>query len=276
MKVWLITGCSSGFGRILAEKALARGDQVAVTARDPQSIDDFSERYPKTAQILPLDVTREGQAATAVAACEERFGRLDVLVNNAGFGFVGAIEEGEPAEYRPLFETNLFGMIETTRAALPALRRTGGGRIVNFSSVGGITGHAGYGLYNASKFAAEGLSEALAEEVAPFGISVVIVEPGVFRTDFLGRSIHTAANRIAAYDTTSGRTRDASKAHDGQQPGDPERGMSVLLEAIDADAPPLRLALGRDCYARIHGKLDRLTAELNAWEAKATSTDFAE
>jgi NAD(P)-dependent dehydrogenase (short-subunit alcohol dehydrogenase family) len=276
MKVWLITGCSSGFGRVLAEKALARGDQVVVTARNAKSIHDFAERYPHTAQVVPLDVTRNGDATAAVAQAEKRFGRLDILVNNAGFGFIGAIEEGEPAEYRPMFETDLFGVIETTRAALPTLRRSTGGRIVNFSSMGGITGRMGYGLYNAAKFAVEGLSEALAEEVAPFGISVIIVEPGAFRTDFLGRSIASAANRIAAYDATSGRTRDESDRADGLQAGDPQRGMAVLLEAIDSAAPPLRLPLGTDAYARIHAKIERLQSDMAAWEASARATAFVD
>jgi NAD(P)-dependent dehydrogenase (short-subunit alcohol dehydrogenase family) len=276
MKVWLITGCSSGFGRVLAEKALERGDQVVVTARNAKSIGDFAERYRRTAQVMPLDVTREGDAAAAVAQAEKRFGRLDILVNNAGFGFVGAIEEGEPAEYRPMFDTNLFGLIETTRAALPALRRSTGGRIVNFSSMGGITGRMGFGLYNAAKFAVEGLSEALAEEVAPFGISVIIVEPGAFRTDFLGRSISSAANRITAYEATSGRTRDESNRADGQQAGDPQRGMAVLLEAIEAASPPLRLPLGKDAYARIHAKIERLQSDMAAWESTARATGFVD
>ena len=275
MSVWLITGCSSGFGRILAKAALARGDQVVVTARSPKSVEDFADRYPDAALIAPLDVTHEGAAAAAVAQAEQRFGGLDILVNNAGFGFVGAVEEGEPAEYRPMFETNLFGVIETTRAALPALRRSAKGRIVNVSSVGGITGRMGFGLYNASKFAVEGLSEALAEEVAPFGVSVIIVEPGAFRTDFLGRSITAAAKRIEDYDATSGRTRDEASQFNGQQAGDPQRGMAVVLEAIDAGTPPLRLPLGKDAYARIRAKLGRLESDLGAWESAAADTGFA-
>lgn len=223
---------------------------------------------------MPLDVTRQGEAAAAVARAEEAFGGLDVLVNNAGFGFVGAVEESDPHEYRPIFETNLFGLIETTRAALPALRRFGGGRIVNFSSVGGITGRQGFGVYNATKFAVEGLSEALAEEIAPFGIAVIIVEPGAFRTDFLGRSISTASNRLAAYEDTSGKTREFSEANNGAQAGNPRRAIEVLLEAIDSPIPPLRLPLGKDAFARIRAKVEKLDADVAAWESKAARTGF--
>jgi NAD(P)-dependent dehydrogenase (short-subunit alcohol dehydrogenase family) len=272
---WLITGCSSGFGRILSEAVLARGDNAIVTARDPESVQALADRYPNRAYAARLDVTRPGDAAAAVAEAEARFGRLDILVNNAGFGFIGAVEESEANEYRPLFETNLFGLIETTRAALPALRRHGGGRIVNFSSIGGITGRMGFGLYNASKFAVEGLSEALAEEVSPFDIKVLIVEPGAFRTDFLGRSILTAERRLEAYEATSGRTRDFSQTNDGRQQGDPERGIAVLLQAVDSPTPPLRLPLGGDAYARIRSKIGQLEQDLRAWEDLATVTGFA-
>jgi NAD(P)-dependent dehydrogenase (short-subunit alcohol dehydrogenase family) len=272
---WLITGCSSGFGRILSEAVLARGDNAIVTARNPESVQALADRYPNRAYAAPLDVTRPGDAAAAVAEAEARFGRLDILVNNAGFGFIGAVEESEANEYRPMFETNLFGLIETTRAALPALRRHGGGRIVNFSSIGGITGRMGFGLYNASKFAVEGMSEALAEEVAPFGVKVLIVEPGAFRTDFLGRSILTAERRLEAYEATSGRMRDFSQTNDGQQQGDPERGIAVLLQAVDSPTPPLRLPLGGDAYARIRSKIGRLEQDLCAWEDPATATGFA-
>lgn len=230
--------------------------------------------YPDTALAVPLDVTRPGQAAAAVHAAQARFGGIDVLVNNAGFGFIGAIEESEPAEYRPMFETNLFGLIETTRAALPALRQRGGGCVVNISSVGGITGRQGFGLYNASKFAVEGLSEALAEEVAPFGIKVIIVEPGAFRTEFLGRSIASAQRRLEAYEPTSGQARDFSTANNGLQGGDPDSAMQVVIDAVNAPAPPLRLPLGRDAIARIEAKVHRLTSELEQWRARSVATAF--
>ncbi|RKK02960.1 SDR family NAD(P)-dependent oxidoreductase [Pseudoroseomonas wenyumeiae] len=273
-KTWLITGCSSGFGRILAEAVLARGDQAIITARDPESLRDLVARYPDAAHAMTLDVTKAGDAAAAAAEVEARFGGLDILVNNAGFGFVGAVEESEPAEYRPMFETNVFGLIETTRAVLPALRRSGGGRIVNFSSVGGITGRMGFGLYNATKFAVEGLSEALAEEVEPFGIKVVIVEPGAFRTDFLGRSIASAANVLPAYAETAGWTRQYREDDDGSQAGDPQKAIAVLLKAVDEASPPLHLPLGKDAYARARAKFAAFQADMAAWEAQATDTGF--
>lgn len=271
-KVWLITGCSSGFGRILAELALARGDRVIATARKVEQLADLTTDRPGDVLTLALDVTDRASIDAAMAQAEAAFGRVDVLVNNAGFGLVGAVEELEPGEYRPMFETNLFGLIEVTRAALPLMRRPGGGRIVNFSSVGGFTGRQGFGLYNASKFAVEGLSEALAQEVAPFGIKVIIVEPGAFRTAFLGRSIAMGATRLAGYEATSGATRDFSEANNGAQLGDPHKGMAVLMQAILAGEPPLRLPLGRDALARIDGKLAAVSADLAAWRELAGQT----
>lgn len=232
-KTWLITGCSSGFGKVLAEAVLARGDRLVATARNVEALGDLAERYPNTARASALDVTREGDATAAVALAEEAFGGLDILVNNAGFGFVAAIEEGEPDEYRPMFETNVFGLIETTRAVLPALRRSRR-RIVNFSSVGGLLGRAGMGYYNATKFAVEGLSEALALEVAPLGMKVIIVEPGAFRTDFLGRSINAARREISDFAETAGRQRDYRDTNNGRQLGEPRKAIAVILKAVDA------------------------------------------
>lgn len=279
-KIWLITGASAGFGRILAEAVLARGDRAVLTARDPSKLGDLVERYPDRARALALDVTKPADAARVMAETAVAFGGLDVLVNNAGHGLIGAVEEVEPAEYRPMFETNLFGLIEVTRAALPLLRQNASqgrpARIVNFSSVGGITGRPGFGLYNASKFAVEGLSEALAHEVAPLGIAVVIVEPGAFRTEFLGRSLTTAARVIGEYDATSGATRRFSVTNAGRQPGDPHRAIAVLLQAVDAARPPLRLALGRDAYGRIREKLAGVASDLAAWEPVAADTDHVD
>lgn len=271
-KVWLITGCSSGFGRILAEMALARGDRVIATARKVEQLADLTAQRTGHLLALALDVTDPASIDAAMAKAEQAYGRIDVLVNNAGFGLVGAVEELEPHEYRPMFETNLFGVIEVTRAALPLMRRNSGGRIVNFSSVGGFTGRQGFGLYNASKFAVEGLSEALAQEVAPFGLKVVIVEPGAFRTAFLGRSIATGATRLAAYEATSGATRDFSAVNNGAQLGDPHKGMAVLMQAILSEQPPLRLPLGRDAMARIDGKLAAVSADLAGWRELAEQT----
>jgi NAD(P)-dependent dehydrogenase (short-subunit alcohol dehydrogenase family) len=297
-KTWLITGCSSGFGRILADAALSRGDKVMLTARRPETLADLAARYPDQARAIALDVTKPGDPAKAIAATEAAFGSLDVLVNNAGFGLIGAVEEVEPSEYRPMFETNVFGLIEMTRAALPLMRKTAKasvdnadsetaqgdkardektrnekiGRIVNFSSVGGITGRMGVGLYNATKFAVEGLSEALATEVGEHGIAVTIVEPGAFRTEFLGGSITVAKNKLPAYDKTSGVTRTFSANNNGKQLGDPHRAIAVILQAVDAAEPPLRLPLGEDAYRRIREKLDKVHADMAAWENLATKT----
>ena len=273
-KTWLITGCSTGFGRLLVEAALARGDNVVATSRDPGSLTEIVDRYPQSARAAALDVTKTGQAADAVALALDAFGRLDILVNNAGYGFMGAVEEGRPEEYRPMFETNVFGLIETTRAALPTLRKTGSGRIVNLSSGAGIKGMAGSGYYNASKFAVEGLSEALAQEVAPFGIAVIIVEPGPFRTDFLGRSIAVARDVIPAYAETAGTARAYRADNDGKQPGDPDKAIKVIMRAIDADKPPLHLPLGPRAYFLARTKFADFAKDMDAWETEAIATDF--
>lgn len=273
-KTWLITGCSTGFGRILARAALERGDHVVATARDPSTLADLAQRFPRTARAVALDVTAAGAADAAVAEAEQAFGRLDVLVNNAGFGFIGALEEATAEEYRPVFETNVFGLIETTRAALPALRRNGSGRIVNISSGAGVVGAAGFGIYNATKFAVEGLSEALAHEVGPLGIAVIIVEPGPFRTDFLGRSIAAARTVLPAYEKTVG-VRAYRDSNDGKQVGDPEKAVAVILRAVDSDKPPLHLPLGTRAYAIIRAKLDAFSRDMDTWEEVAKATDFS-
>jgi NAD(P)-dependent dehydrogenase (short-subunit alcohol dehydrogenase family) len=275
-KTWLITGCSTGFGRLLAQAALERGDQVVATARDPSTLSDMAKAYPKTARTTALDVTKPGAPEKAVAVATDAFGRLDVLVNNAGFGFIGAIEEATPDEYRPMFETNIIGLLETTRAALPALRKTGpGARIVNMSSGAGIKGLQGSGHYNATKFAVEGISEALAQEVAPFGIAVIIVEPGPFRTDFLGRSISLAKKEMPEYAGTAGVFRTFRANNDGKQVGDPDKAVQVILKAVDAEKPPLHMPLGARAYALARTKIADFTQDLDAWEAVAKATDYA-
>lgn len=273
-KTWLLTGCSSGFGKQLAAAVAQRGDKLVATARQTDRLQDLAERYPDNVRLAALDVTREGSAAAAVRLAEEAFGGLDVLVNNAGFGFVGAVEEGTPEEYRPMFETNVFGLIETTRAALPLLRRRPGGRVVNLSSGAGIAGAAGYGYYNATKFAVEGLSEALAQELAPLSLKVIIVEPGPFRTEFLGRSIKTARQEIAAYAETAGKLRQYRDSNNGQQAGDPEKAVAVILQAVDAQDPPLHLPLGPVAYAIAEKKLASFQKDIDAWRAVAIATDF--
>lgn len=271
---WLITGASSGFGRLLAEEVLARGDRALLTARDPARLDDLVADWPGTALAAKLDVTRPDDILAAIAAASEAFGGIDILANVAGYGLIGAVEEVTAEEYRPMFETNLFGLIETTRAALPLLRERKG-RIVQFSSSLGMCGRAGFGLYSAAKFAVEGLSEALAAEVEPLGMHVLIVEPGAFRTDFLDRSIAVAANSVEAYAATAGAVRTAALANNGHQEGDPKRGVAAILAALDSDTPPLRLALGRDSYRNNRGKIARVTADYDAWAAVGTATGFA-
>lgn len=273
-KTWLITGCSNGLGFHLAEAVLERGDQLVATARDVETLRDLQERFAGQVRLAQLDVTRPETAAGAVALALEAFGGLDVLVNNAGYGLIGAVEEAVATEYRPLFEANVFGLIEVTRAALPALRRRGGGRIVNISSGAGVVGSAGYGYYNASKFAVEGLSEALAQEVAPMGIGVIIAKPGPLRTSFLGRSVVLAAQQIPAYVETSGKKRQYSRDSDGQQTGDPAKAAAVILMAVDHDNPPLHLPLGPAAFAIIERKIQAYSRDCEAWRNVASDTDY--
>lgn len=273
-KTWLITGCSSGFGNHLARAVAARGDQLIATARNPESLRDLAQQFPETVRVCPLDVTRPDTASAAVALATEAFGGLDVLVNNAGHGLFGAIEETSPDEYRPMFEVNVFGLIEVTRAALPALRKRRGGRIVNLSSGAGIAGMAGSGYYNASKFAVEGLSEALNQEVAPFGLRVIIVEPGPFRTEFLGRSITVAKHQMAEYRQTAGQRRVYRDSNDGKQAGDPAKAIAVILQAVDSENPPLHLPLGPAAYAMADRKLAEFRKDIDQWREIAMVTDF--
>ena len=275
VKTWLITGCSSGLGKQLAEAVARRGDRLVATARSPDALHTLCEQYPDTVRGTSLDVTRPGDAAAAVALAESAFGGLDVLVNNAGFGFIGAIEEAQPSEYRPVFEANVFGLIETTRAALPALRRRGGACVVNLSSGAGIAGAAGYGFYNATKFAVEGLSEALAQELRPLGLKVIIAEPGPFRTEFLGRSMATAGREIAAYAETSGRLRHYRDTNNGRQAGDPAKAVTVLLQAVDSEHPPLHLPIGPAAHRVAQRKLESFQADITAWRDISIATDFS-
>lgn len=271
---WLITGCTSGFGRELAEQVLARGDNAVLTARAPAALDALAQRHPDRTLVRQLDVTRRDEIQATFAAALERFGRIDVLVNNAGYGLIGAVEEVSAEEYRRLFETNVFGTLETVRTALPIMRQQRSGTIVQVSSNLGVTARAGYGLYSASKFALEGYSEALAAEIQPHGIRVIVVEPGAFRTNFLGRSIGMATTRLDAYDDTVGQIRALREERQGHQPGDPRRGVSVIVQAVDASRPPLHLPLGPDAFRNIRAKLARVTSDLDAWEPVASDTDI--
>jgi len=276
-KVWFITGASTGFGNILAEAVLRRGDKVVATARKPEGkLANLGYHYADRALILPLDVTKPEQVTSAVDQAIAKFGRVDVLVNNAGYGTAGAVEEVTEAEFMPMFETNVFGLVRVTQALLPQFRKQKSGNIVNLSSIGGLVGLPGWGFYNASKFAVEGLSEALGAELAPLGVHVTIVEPGPFRTDFLGRSGQEAARRIADYDATAGKTRDYMKTNDGKQAGDPVRAVDAIIAAVDAENPPRHLLLGKLALNRFQQKLDEFQKDIAAWKPTTLGADFPE
>jgi NAD(P)-dependent dehydrogenase (short-subunit alcohol dehydrogenase family) len=272
-RVWFITGASRGFGRALSEAVLARGDRLVATARSEAFVNEFGTGNPE-ALALRLDVSDRAQAQACIAEATERFGRLDVIVNNAGYGHFGAIEELTEQELRRQFEVNLFGVVNVTRAALPQLRAQRSGHLVQMSSLNGIEAMAGGGYYCASKFAVEGLSESLAAEVAPLGIDVTIVEPGPHRTDFAGERSARMAAEIDDYAETVGAARDAFAELDGSQPGDPGRAARAIIAAVDADDPPLRLPLGEMALANIRAKLEGQLEELEAWRELSASSDL--
>jgi NAD(P)-dependent dehydrogenase (short-subunit alcohol dehydrogenase family) len=269
-RVWFITGSSGGLGRALAEAVLARGERAAVTARTPERVRDLIERYPAQALVLELNVINREQVRKAVAQAADSFGRIDVLVNNAAYGQLGAIEELDDAQIRRQFETNVIGLFDVTRAVLPVMRRARRGHIINMSSVGGFAGQAWLGAYNASKFAVEGFSEALAQELAAAGIKVTIVEPGRFRTDWAGRWPAVVPTDIADSAPPAG-PGDATHL-----PGDPARAAEAIIAAVDAEVPPLRLVLGADALAGIRAKLAAVSAEISTWEAVSVGTAFQE
>jgi NAD(P)-dependent dehydrogenase (short-subunit alcohol dehydrogenase family) len=269
-KVWLITGASSGFGRAIAEAALDRGDRVVATARDPDQLSDLATA--DRVHVIPLDVTDPEQRRGAVDGAIGAFGRIDVLVNNAGRTQVGAVEETTDAELRSLFELHFFAPVALTRAVLPHMRAQGGGAIVQMSSVGGQITAPGFGAYCATKFALEGITQALHDEVASFGIRTVIVEPGAFRTGLFRPDAAYQSQPMAEYAQTVGPTRDYVSGGHGSQPGDPAKAAQAILAALDADEPPLRLALGGDAVDNIRARLDQLTHELARWEAVGRDT----
>ncbi|GHB43526.1 short-chain dehydrogenase/reductase [Streptomyces xanthochromogenes] len=272
MSVWLITGSSRGLGLHIAREALAAGNQVVATARDAEVVRAALGKDGGELLCLPLDVTDEQQAREVAQAAVERFGRIDVLVNNAGRGLLGAVEEASDAEARAVFDINVFGLLAVTRAVLPHLRRERAGRIFNISSVGGFTAGSGWGIYNSTKFAVEGLSEALRADLAPLGIHVTIVEPGVFRTDFLDDSSLHSTTSIEDYAGTVGKTRQWALDNNHQQPGDPVKAARAIVTVAGADAPPMRLPLGADCVARVESKLETVAKEVEAWRELALDT----
>ena len=272
-QVWLITGCSSGFGRTLAEAALAAGHSVALTARRPDQLAELAANYPDTAAAFSLDVTDVASVDAAIAGAVERFGRLDVLVNNAGYGLLAALEETTDEQLRRNLETNLVGPLRVMRAALPVFRKQGGGRILNLSAAAAITNYAGFGVYGAAKAALEAASEAVAAEAGPFGVKVTCVVPGPFRTDFIRRSLDRGAS-MPEYAGTVGRFAAMLGKIDGKQVGDPAKAAQAMLAVAAAPNPPARLVLGKYAHDKQERKLAAVRAELDAWAAVGKPTDF--
>ncbi|MCW3058988.1 MAG: short-chain dehydrogenase/reductase [Capsulimonas sp.] len=273
-KVYIITGTSSGFGRALAEAVLDRGDCVVVTARKPEAVNDLIEKYPETALAVQLDVTNAGDHQAVVDATLAKFGRIDVLVNNAGRGSLGAAEEFTLEQLRDQMEVNFFGAVEMTRATLPAMRQQKSGRILNLTSIGGRIGYQAFAVYCASKFALEGYSECLREEVKPLGIHVTIVEPGAFRTDFAGDSNMRPNTEIEDYKPIIEPMRQYLYGNAGQQPGDPRKAALAMIQAVESDNPPLRLVLGADAYGLLEQKRAAEQKELAAWREIGEDTAF--
>ncbi len=273
-RVWFITGSSTGFGRLLAEQVLAAGDCVAATARDVAKVSDLEEKFPGRAKAIRLDVTNKQEVSAAVEQALAAFGHIDVLVNNAGYGLVAAQEEASDDEIRRQIDTNVFGVIDVTRAVLPHLRRQRSGHIVNLSSVAGLAGTPGLGYYNLTKFAVEGMSEALALELAPLGIHVTLIEPGPFRTDFAGRSGVYSANQIRDYAETAGKMRATQHAVSGNQKGDPMRAAQAIQQVVDSKNPPLHLILGAFALTKFRNKVAQFEKEMSEWESVTLGADF--
>ena len=274
-RVWLITGCSSGFGLALATTLLSRGQRVIATARQAESLAELVAQYPETCRALPLDVTDAGQVKTTIAEGAKAWGRLDVIVNNAGYGLVGAFEELGHDQIARNFNVNFLGALEVIRAALPILRAQGSGHIVNISAAAVISNYAGFSIYGATKWALEGVSESLAAELKPLGIKVTIVQPGPFRTDFISRSLERAENRLADYDRTSGKFLRFLETMSGKQPGDPDKAAEAIIAAVESATPPLRLVLGKYANDKTRKKFADAEKERAAWEHVGVPTDYS-
>jgi len=272
-KVWLITGCSTGFGRELAKEVLAQGFKAAVAARNTADVQDIIEGYADTAIAVKLDVTVESDINAAVETVVNKFGTIDVLVNNAGIGYFGAIEESEEAEVRRMFEINFFGLAKITQKVLPVMRKQHSGHIVNIASIGGLRAFPGVGFYNATKFAVDGFSEALSKEVAPLGIKVTVIAPSGFRTDWAGRSANTSPNKIEDYKTTAGANTDTIRGYSGNQPGDPVMAAKAIVQVVTTEKPPLRLLLGVAALNGGRAKIEELKHDIDAWEAVTAGAD---
>lgn len=275
MRTWLITGAARGLGAHVAQQAMNAGHRVIATARNAE---DVAERFPGADpdRLIPvaLDVTDAARASAVAQLAAERFGGIDVLVNNAGRGLLGAVEEASDSELRTIYDTNVFGVVNVLRAVLPGMRARRSGHVINISSVGGFTAGTGWGAYASTKFAVEGLSESLSLELAPLNIKVTIIEPGYFRTDFLdSSSLHRAAAVLDDYAPTAGAVRETAAARNHAQPGDPVKGAREIVKIADLAEPPLRLQLGPDSVERVEAKLRSVQAELDRWRAVAMSTD---
>ncbi|WP_244307378.1 oxidoreductase [Flavobacterium fluviatile] len=274
MKIWFITGISSGFGKALAQTVIEQGDFVIGTFRNQSQTDTYNIKYKDKAFALTLDISKPNEIRRAVKLVTDKFGQIDVLVNNAGYGLAGAIEEISAEETKAIFEANFFGTLNLTQSFLPIFRQQKSGHIIQISSHGGFKAFAGFGIYNASKFALEGFSEALAEEVAPLGIKLTIVEPGPFRTSFAGSSFKLTKYTIADYNTTAGIFREKIKAIDGKQEGDPIKASQAIIGITRLDTPPLRLPLGKIAIASLTAKVESVQKDLNSYKDIAESVVY--
>ena len=272
MATWLITGCSTGLGRALAQAVLAHGHNAVATARNPATLEDIAAAYPDTALALPLDVTDRDQISLVVQEAGTRFGGVDVLVNNAGYGYRAAVEEADDADIRQLFDTNVFGAVDMIKAVLPGMRANRSGSILNISSIGARITPAGSGYYSATKAALEGLSGSLRNELKPLGINVTVVEPGAFRTDFAGRSLTQSATPIADYADTAGKRRKENDTMDGTQPGDPAKAAGAILTVVESGNPPALLVLGQDAFGAFGAVAEAERADLDRWRDLSVST----
>jgi NAD(P)-dependent dehydrogenase (short-subunit alcohol dehydrogenase family) len=272
MATWLITGCSTGLGRSLAQAVLAQGHNAVVTARDVSTLQDITDAFPDTALALPLDVTDRAQISSAVEQAAGRFGAIDVLVNNAGYGYRSAVEEADEADVRQLFDTNVFGAVDMMKAVLPGMRANRAGSIVNISSIGARISPPGSGYYSATKAALEGISGSLHKELRPLGINVTVIEPGAFRTDFAGRSLTQSAAPIGDYAETAGKRRKENDTMHGNQPGDPDKAAEAILAIVESPNPPSLLVLGKDAFDAFAAVADAQRAEVEQWRDLSLST----
>jgi NAD(P)-dependent dehydrogenase (short-subunit alcohol dehydrogenase family) len=273
-KVWFITGCSTGLGRAFTLAALANGNSVAVASRKTKDVEDIVASYPETAFAVQLDVTKPGEIVTSVKAAAARFGKIDVLVNNAGIGYFGSIEESDDAETRRMMEINFFGLASVTREVLPIMRSQKSGHIINISSVCGLYSFPGLGYYNATKYAVDGFTETLYREVKDLGINVTIVAPGAFRTDWAGRSAKENTGTIADYAHTADAFKNIIRESNGEQPGDPQKAAEAIVKLVETQNPPLRLLLGTDALENARTKVHELTADFDAWENTTINVGF--